>query len=158
MTVTGICFGRPADNREGHESEPSISLRNTNQDPQNVSNDTAALTWPVLYFVLILSLTKLSGLSRVLLEKLAAAQQDNKTPQISGSPQIRHCVYKTSPLERILSQMNPLYTSPPNFFKINSKMNPGSVDSINDYGLEDSEFDSWQEQELFSSPKRPDRH
>ena len=46
----------------------------------------------------------------------------------------------------------------PAFCKINFKMNPDNVDSINDYGLEDSGFDSWQEQEFFSSPKRPDRH
>jgi len=36
---------------------------NTNQDPQNVCKDTTALTWPVLSFVIILSLTKLSGLT-----------------------------------------------------------------------------------------------
>ena len=54
--------------------------------------------------------------------------------------------------------MNTLHTCPPNFCKISLKMNPDSVDSINDYGLEDSGFDCWQEQELFSSPKRLYRH
>lgn len=91
MTVNEICFGGPADNREVHESEPSTSLRNTNQDPQNVSKDTAALTWPVLSFILILSMTKLIGLNRVLLEKLAVAQLDNKTLRISHSPKICRC-------------------------------------------------------------------
>jgi hypothetical protein len=132
-------------------------VRNAKQDPQNASKDTAALTWPVLSFVIIWSLTKLSGLSTLLLENQAFAQLDNKTPHISWSPQIRQCAHKTSPLERVLSQINPLYTCPPNFCKINFKMNLDSVD-ISEYGLEDSGFDSWQKQELFSSPKRPDRH
>jgi hypothetical protein len=67
--------------------------------------DTVALTWPVLSSI-ILSLTKLTGLRRVLPEKLAVAHLDNKIPRISVSPKIRHCVHKTSPLERILTQMN----------------------------------------------------
>ena len=92
--------------------------------------DTAALTWPVLSSI-ILSLTTLTGLSRVLPEKLAVAHLDNKIPRLSWSPKIRHCVHKTSPLERILSQMNPLYTSPPNLLMFNFKINLDRAGIIN---------------------------
>jgi hypothetical protein len=115
-------------------------VRYTNQDLPNVSTNTTAVTWPFLSFVIILSQTKLSGFSWIILEKLAVVQLDNRIPRISWSPEICYSVLKTLPLDRILSHMNLLYTCPPNFCKINFKMKLDSVDTINDYGLEDSEF------------------
>jgi hypothetical protein len=118
---------------KGVSSICRYTVRDTNQELPNISMDTYALTWPVLSFVIILSLAKLSGLSRVLLEKLTVAQLDHQIPRISWS----------------LSQMNPLFTCLPNFCKINFKMNPYRVDIINDYGLEETVFESWQGQEFF---------